>query len=70
MEESDADDDSEKYLEDDYTEVPMDIVTSPVETRKGHTISCPVCYEIFILSKQSNLYDNIIAACIEKNSNK
>ncbi|XP_037035678.1 uncharacterized protein LOC119073894 [Bradysia coprophila] len=58
----------EKFsLEDDYTEVPMDIV-SPTETKKNHLILCPVCYEIAILCKNSTLYDNLIFACMEQRS--
>lgn len=60
-----------QLLEDNYTEVPMDIdPTSSMETRKSHMITCPVCFEISILSKQSKLYDNLIVACMEKSSKK
>lgn len=51
----------------DYTPVPMDI-TSPVEKKKNHLITCPVCFEIAILCKNSTLYDNLIYACMEQRS--
>lgn len=50
-------------------EMPMELdLNCLTETRKSHVIACPVCFEISVLSKQSKLYENIIAACMKKNS--
>jgi len=52
-------------------EMPMELdldLSCLTETRKSHMITCPVCFEISVLSKQSKLYENIIAACMKGNS--
>lgn len=60
---------SAEASKDCLIEMPMELdLSTVIETRKSHMITCPVCFEISILSKQSNLYENIISACIKGNS--
>lgn len=52
-------------------EIPMELdLGSLIEPRKNHMITCPVCFEISIISKNTKLYDNLIAACMNRNLKK